>query len=294
MSYPSKSFLYRHKLISAIRDIDLKGFRRFSLLLPKLLLPNPKYIGTHIINTIHGVKLLIDPSKDQGVELSLFQTGTYEKGTIRFILQHLKKGDRVLDIGANIGLMSILASKHIGKSGIVYAFEANPKTVEILQSNIQLNNCNNIQLYPIALSNTVGEALLFENWNVNRGGASLYAQNKHEKGIPVETECLDNLFDSKTQIDLVKIDVEGFEAEVLLGGKELFETQKPLFIVEVSNQRELEKGASPVEIFRLIQTFGTYTFYKNKGTKERKSKLIPILTESDLPEHDNIYCIPVK
>ncbi len=276
MSIPERSFLFRHKLISSLRDWDIKGIRRLSVTLPKLLLPNPKSVGKHVLKTIHGVKMMIDPSLDKGVELSLFETGTYEKGTIQFMENYLKPGSRFLDIGANIGLMSVIASKIVGKSGIVYAVEANPGTVPILQTNLELNNCKNVEVLPIALSDVQGTAFLFENWEVNRGGASLISQGDNQAGIEVKMERLDDLFDENTTIDLVKIDVEGFEPQVIRGGMNWFKKQLPVFIIEVSEKREKEVGPSPAEIWKLVQTIGNYRFYKQKGTKERQGKLIEI------------------
>lgn len=294
MSIPDKSFLFRHKLISTLRDWDVKGIRRLSIALPKLLLPNPSKIGKHVLKTIHGVKLLIDPSKDKGVELSLFQTGTYEKGTIQLLQKYLDSGSSFLDIGANIGLMSVIASKCVGETGLVYAVEANPNTVSILQTNIELNKCKNIELLPVALSDSQGTALLFENWEVNRGGASLISQGSEEKGMEVKMERLDDLFSEDTKIDLVKIDVEGFEPQVLRGGMSWFRKQLPIFIIEVSEKREKEVGPSPQEVMELVRTIGNYRFYKQKGTKERRGKLVEIKNPKELPTHDNIICIPEK
>ncbi|WP_343636496.1 FkbM family methyltransferase [Fluviicola sp.] len=294
MSIPERSFLLRHKFISALRDWDVKGIRRLSVALPKLLLPDPKSAGKHVLKTIHGVKMVIDPSLDKGVELSLFETGTYEKGTIQLLEKYLKPGSAFLDIGANIGLMSVIASKIVGEKGIVYAAEANPGTVSILQTNIELNNCKNIQLLPVALSDEQGTALLFENWEVNRGGASLISQSEGQQGVTVNMERLDDLFDENTAVDLVKIDVEGFEPPVIRGGMNWFRKQLPVFIIEVSEKREKETGPSPLEIMELVKTIGSYRFYKQKGTKERKGKLLEIKTAEELPKHDNIICIPLK
>ncbi|MNV09142.1 cobalt-precorrin-6Y C(15)-methyltransferase [compost metagenome] len=294
MSIPKRSFLFRHQLISTLRDLDIKGIRRLSVSLPKRILPDPKSVGKHILKTIHGVKMLIDPSIDNGVELSLFETGTYEKGTIQLLEKYLEEGSSFLDIGANIGLMSVIASKYVGANGIVYAVEANPKTVPILQANIDLNDCKNVELIPVALSDTSGPAVLFENWEVNRGGASLISQSTQEQGIEVKMERLDDMFDENTAIQLVKIDVEGFEPQVIKGGMTWFQKQQPIFIIEVSEKREKEAGPSPAEIMELVQTIGEYSFYKQKGTKERRGKLLEIKSVADLPNHDNIICIPQK
>lgn len=293
MSVPNRSFLLRHRFISALRDIDLKGIRRLSVLFPKLLLPAVDQAEKMEIQTLHGVKLLIDPAKDKGVELALYQTGTYEKGTIQLLNDFLKTGSVFLDIGANIGLMSTIASKLVGEYGHVYAVEANPKTIPVLQHNIALNQCANVELIPLALANEKGSALIYENWHVNRGGASLISQGDTE-GITINTDRLDTLFAIDSPVHLVKIDVEGFELEVLKGGKEWFKTQQPIFIIEVSTQRSNQKGATPQSIMSLVAELGNYSFYKQKGTKERRGKLVSVSCVSDLPEHDNLIAIPFK
>lgn len=292
MSVPNRSFLLRHKFISMLRDLDIRGIRRLSVLLPKLLLPSPEKAGKHVLKTIHGVQLLIDPSVDKGVELSLFETGTYEKGTIQLLHEFLKPGSTFLDIGANIGLMSSIASKQVGERGKVFAVEANPKTQEILQHNLALNQCQNVGIFPLALGETQGTATLFENWNVNRGGASLLSQDG-ESGVEVPVDTIDFLFQND-QIDLIKIDVEGFELEVLKGGIELLKKQQPVLIIEVSEQRENTPGTTPEEIADFVRSLGNYELYKQKGTKERRSKLVLIENDFDLPKHDNVICIPLR
>ena len=289
MSVPNRSFLLRHKLISGLRDLDIRGIRRLSVLLPKLLLPSAEKAGKHVLKTIHGVKLQIDPSVDKGVELSLFETGTYEKGTIQLLGKFLKPGSTFLDIGANIGLMSSIASKYVGEHGKVLAVEANPKTVELLQHNLALNDCKNVEIFSLALGKEPGKATLYENWNVNRGGASLLAQEESE-GIEVPVDTIDDLF-KNDRIDVLKIDVEGFELEVLKGGIDVLKKQQPVLIIEVSEQRENIAGVSPKEIADFVRTLGNYKLYKQKGTKERRSALVEITSDEELPKHDNIVCV---
>ncbi|MBP5982967.1 MAG: FkbM family methyltransferase [Fluviicola sp.] len=293
MSVPNRSFLLRHRFISTLRDMDVKGIRRLSVVLPKVLLPAVDQAGKLIIQTLHGVKLLIDPAKDKGVELALYQTGTYEKGTIQLLGDFLKKGSVFMDIGANIGLMSTIASKIVGEKGRVYAVEANPKTIEVLRHNCAINQCENIEILPIALASEKGSAILYENWNVNRGGASLISQGD-EHGITVSKERLDDLFSQDSPVHLVKIDVEGFELEVLKGGVAWFKTQQPVFIIEVSTQRSNQEGATPESIMSFVAELGNYSFFKQKGTKERRGKLVSVTSAQDLPEHDNLIAIPLK
>jgi FkbM family methyltransferase len=288
---PSKSFLLRHKLIATLQNIDLKGVRRFSLALPKLLMPKTDTVSLHELKTKDGIYLLIDPAQDKGLERSLFENGHYELGTQQLLNQFLKKGSVFLDIGANIGLFTIQAAKIVGKSGKVIAFEANPKTQKILSHNLDLNHVEQVVTYGVALSDENGETTIYENWNVNRGGASLISQDNQE-GISIQMVKLDALFETNEQVDLVKLDVEGWEGNVLRGGMNLFKAQNPIFIIEVSKVRENEKGIQPEEIVEIVKSIGDYQFFKQKSGKARTGKLVEILSNEDLPNHDNIICIP--
>lgn len=293
MSVPNRSFLMRHKLISFLRDLDIRGIRRLSVMLPGIVLPSPEKSGKHVLQTIRGFRLLIDPAKDKGVELALYETGTYEEGTVTCLAELLKPGNTFLDVGANIGWMSLVASKAVGEGGKVYAIEANPHTLPILQHNLSLNDVKNVEVLGVAVSDQPGAALLYENWNVNRGGASLLSQDG-EKGIEVQVETLDRLFDPETPLHVVKIDVEGLEPQVITGGKEWFSKQRPVFIFEISSARNVTKGASGTEVIELIQSLGNYTFFRHASSKERRGKLIHITDFNQLPEHDNLFAIPVS
>jgi len=75
----------------------------------------------------------------------------------------LRKGNIFIDVGANIGLMSIFASKIVGSNGIIYAFEPEPETFVILRKNIEINKINNIQAYNIELGESEYNSIIFTN-----------------------------------------------------------------------------------------------------------------------------------
>ncbi len=285
-----KSFPLRHRLISFIRDIDVKGFRKLSILLPKWLLSDPKTTESYILKTNHDFLLRINPSEDSGVELSLHETGTYEKGILAFLQANLRKGDCFVDVGANIGLMSIFASNCVGNEGQVLAYEAHPKTAELLNENIQLNQLMNIQVCQYALGSEEGQTKIYDNWQINRGGASLIVKTNDSVAFDIEIHQLDNKIPSNLIPKVIKIDVEGFELEVLEGASETIKKYQPILIVEFSEIRENlhDYGAQLVE---MIKSLGNYRFYKLKGGKERKSKLVEILSNDQLPQHDNVICM---
>lgn len=230
--------------------------------------------------------MIIDPSVDRGVELSLHETGTYEKGILDFIKKNFQKEGCFVDVGANIGLMSIFVAKNFPTSRVV-SFEAHPVTKSILDDNIELNQIHNILVHPIALSNVAGNVMIYDNWEVNRGGASIKFNTGTSSGIAVKCAALDEFPELNPTI--IKIDVEGAEWDVLQGAKEVIQRCKPILIIEISKSRDASDETE--SIFQFIQGFGFYSMYKLKGGKERVSTLTPIHFLNDLPEHDNIICV---
>ena len=281
----------RHRLISRVRDLDVKGFRKLSVLLPKWLIPNGEKMGEYVLKTIHGFKLIINPSIDNGVELSLHETGTYEKGILYFIRDNFKKNGCFIDVGANIGLMSIYTADCFPNAKVI-AFEAHPKTYELLKENIALNDLTNIAIWQYALGSSTGKVSIYDNWQVNRGGASLIIKTEDSAAYQVEMIPLDEVIGANIP-DMIKIDVEGVELEVLKGAKETIRKYLPVLIVEVSDWRKNSHESSN-DIVDFIQQLGDYRIFKLSGGKERKSKLIEIISPKDLPEHDNIICIANK
>ena len=146
MSIPSRSFLLRHQLISKLADWNFPGLKKISIALPKLLLPDPGKTGKHRLRTLHGIELIIDPSVDKGDSLTLFQNGTYDKETVHLLGEFIKAGSTFIDIGATIGLLSVVASQLAGENGKVFAVEADPVIAALLLENLELNSCSNAKV----------------------------------------------------------------------------------------------------------------------------------------------------
>jgi FkbM family methyltransferase len=163
-----------------------------------------------------------------------------------FILNNLKPGDTFIDVGANIGYYTILASKLIGVNGRVLAIEPVPQTANILKINLLLNEANNVTLIEKAAWNTVGKlrVKLPKGWF---GLASLFRDDGW--GIEVDAIPLDEVLSREqlSKIKLIKIDVEGAEYEVLQGSTRILQNTK-MVILELSRKTE--------SCLRLLQTLG--------------------------------------
>lgn len=265
--------------------------------LPRLLLPKPN--GPVVWPTIYGFSLWIDPVGDTGLERSLYYMGSYERGTLDFMGKMLLPGNHFVDVGANIGLMSLFAARLVGPAGRVSSVEPHPDTRAILKQNVGLNAFQHIEILPYALTAQKGVHTIFADNTLNRGAASLQVPAVEAKGITVDTDTFDNQFYQKAEHgtpsklpQLVKIDVEGFEIQVLSGGKNTFShPDAPALIVESSTLNRQSDTSDITAIYEHIKSMNAYRIYKGAKNKVFTSKLIEVLSPREMPLHDNVYCM---
>ena len=283
--------LNKRRIISSVRDWNIIGSGPLSYFMSKFMLPKPS--GKTVIETLYNFRLNIDPVLDNGVERALYYYGTYEKGTLDIIGKILKRNDVFVDVGANIGLMSLYAALKVGDTGKVYAFEPNPNTRNLLLENIQLNKIQNIKVEGLALSSETKSSKIYDRWDINRGGASLIKPANPTESYDIQETTFSEYFDRDQDIKIVKIDVEGFELEVLKGAESFLLNTKtpPVLIIEFSSMRINTFGTDIEPLYNFLKDLGKYRIFKSPRGKERISKLIEIKDKNDLPKHDNIYCL---
>lgn len=153
-------------------------------------------------------------------------------------------GGTVLDIGANIGDHTATLSDYVGRNGMVHCFEPNPEAYECLVHNIVALNLR-ASANPIALSDREGEGSLHKL--VNAGASYL----EEGSGFPLAT--LDSF---ALGPDFIKIDVEGYETFVLMGGAKTIRKHKPAMLIEVNRMALERAGSSRDALFSLLRSFG--------------------------------------
>lgn len=254
----------------------------------------PSTQGFVVCPTLYNIDLLVDTEDWIGEHIYFF--GEYEAGTISVLQDYLHRGDVFLDVGAHIGAISCVASRFVGNKGSVYAVEPNPKNYKVLNENIELNKLRNIHPLQTALGNVVSIAHLYTRHKNDSGSDSLIRDEKAtEPGIKVTITTIDTLVEEK-QIDIpdfIKIDVEGYELEVLKGARELLQSSHaPILCIEYIKEMPREKGVAE-DICDFVKSVNRYSVYKLKKSSFMPSKLIEVQNKDELPDHDNIFCFPL-
>lgn len=200
----------------------------------------------------------IDPCSHFG--LTLLEEATYEADLRAVLQRHLRPGSVFADVGANEGFFTIVAAKLVGPTGRVISVEPQTRLGRVLTENARLNNVHNVRLLPVAISNVNGTVDLFLAPDTNTGSTGLMNTRKYR--VPKETVkmvTLEELLDSAgTQVvDLMKMDVEGFEHEAILGSPQVFESKRvKLLALELHDWILRDRGLNPEEITGFLSKAG--------------------------------------
>lgn len=154
---------------------------------------------------------------DDLISRTIFYFGFWEPNNSALMAKILKPGDVFVDVGANIGYYTLLASRLVGSTGKVVAVEAAPVIYGRLQANVQANKADNVRLLNVAVSDSVGELDIYGGTKWNRGATSTLSQDGQVPEARVAAAPLDTLLteDELKRVALIKIDVEGAESRVL-------------------------------------------------------------------------------
>jgi FkbM family methyltransferase len=182
-----------------------------------------------------GLALYLDPRFEMD-----YASGKYEVHLQKALSEHLQPGSVVYDVGAHIGVVSMFASKLVGSAGAIFAFEADPENAKRIETHVRRNNLGQIHVLSCAVWSSNGQ-LSFERASAgssrNQGGVAATSARTKQDVIVVESTSLDNFANKHLPPALIKIDVEGAEAEVLRGCDRIFARSHPTVICEVHHRQ---------------------------------------------------------
>lgn len=288
------------KKIKKILPNSIIGILRKALiLLKKTIYKNKKLTKT--VSLMEGGGGLVNLYQGSFVDERLISTGSFEPHISRIIRSIVNTEDVCIDIGANIGLHTILLSKLVGDEGKVYAFEPVPYNLKKLNTNLSLSRCNNVYIVDKAVADINGEMvinMMHEN-SYDQGSASLVMneflseESKSLSQSKVKTIKLEDFVEINQleKINFIKMDIEGFEYWALkCFGKKVLLEMKPKMIIEYNNNRMTFLGIDNTNFKKLLDdTYDCYEICK-EDVYDHSFSLEPFYFNRSITA--DLLCIP--
>ncbi|MCJ2134409.1 FkbM family methyltransferase [Methylobacterium sp. J-026] len=193
-----------------------------------------------ITRTRYGFKIYTNTT--DFIQRAVFNFGVWEPDVSAAISKMLKPGDLFVDVGANIGYYTLLASKIVGRTGEVISIEAHPNIFRLLNKNVELNSVDNVTTINIAVSDLEKEIEFFTGPQKSLGESTTVSKRGFTSIGKVAAKPITHIIshDKLRKISLIKIDIEGAEAEVLrdiMSNIELFPKDLKI-ICEIASESE--------------------------------------------------------
>jgi FkbM family methyltransferase len=210
---------------------------------------------------------------DSAVAMNLFVNRVWEPEETNVIVGLLHEGDVFVDIGANIGYFTLLASDAVGDTGKVFAFEPDPRNFRLLRKNVKANRCENVWVEEKAITDAYKSLTLYLS-NINFGDHRVYASRDdamynhslQRSHVQVEGITLDGYFPAGSRVNFVKMDIQGAEYFALQGMKGVLrENHDVLCLMEFWPHGLLEAGASPPALLHELIQLGFILHRLDRG-----------------------------
>ena len=231
-----------------------------------------------VVHLPEGLELAFHP---EGHCPELLYTVDFERTELSLAARFLKPGMRVIDIGANVGLYSVLAAKRIGPAGEVIAFEPSSESYRRLLRNLELNHCTTVTTNQLALSDKDGQELVLHRDAGFRDGdryltpRSVYPISRTEADDPGDSEIvrvttldvfLQRQLDDQVRFDFLKMDIEGGEFSAFKGAQRFLTFNTDLMMLfECSRMLCALAGHTQDDVFRRLHQYGFYVYAWKKG-----------------------------
>ena len=245
-----------------------------------------------------GDGLLMDLDSRSWVDWNLLFRGDYEPHLTRLWNRLAARNAVAIDVGANIGAHTLTMASCVGPGGRVLAFEPNPIVRKVLERNLALNGIDHVQVFDCALGSQRGSLPLrvprrdSEEFS-NLGLASLVALETPHDLVNVDIRTLDEVVEAEgvERIDVIKIDVQGYEMETLRGMRDCLAKHRPALAFEYDAWAWRQANVQPSEAFNFLDAAGYQLFLLDgpTGTGER-----PLNQSEALPDYLDLLALPRK
>jgi len=208
----------------------------------------------YLLREIQGSQMLLDLA-DSGISKDLAFNNIREDIATHMMHEILKGGEVVVDVGANIGYYALMEAKLVGDEGTVYAIEPVPKNFKLLEKNVKINRYRSIELYHHAIGDYDGKSTMYvsplSNWHAMNDISGT------GKTIEVDMFKLDTFLKGKPYPSLIRMDLEGFEYQVLQGLKNTLAEEKPL-ILFIEYHPHIMKREESLELLKQLKHSGFF------------------------------------
>jgi FkbM family methyltransferase len=215
-----------------------------------------------VLNNFKGVKFNINGHLIRLDESLRRWDYSSEQGMFNIMQERLRPGDGFIDIGANFGLHAVFAASIVSETGQVVAVEPLPKNVSYLTKHCELNKILNMDIVQAVVSNDSAKQIEFffpDEQFIQTGG--LKSKNGEDKKLLVDNLTLNNLVSRHNRrFNMVKVDVEGAEMDVILGGEDFLRRNRPDLLIEIHGFALPSFGYSVEDILGKLKAIG----YKEK------------------------------
>ena len=185
----------------------------------------------------------------------------------------LSAGDVVVDAGANIGIYSQFLSHRVGRTGVVHSFEPSPENFRRLQSATR--KLANVRLSQAAVGERSGQSKLYLSAKLNVDHRTYTTAGDLRRAIPIEMVALDDYFKPGQRVDLIKLDIQGYELNALRGANRVLQENPDIqLLFEFWPYGLKQAGATWVELIDALRAENMAVF------RVTKHRLVPFRSES--------------
>lgn len=185
-----------------------------------------------IVSAHDGFRIWADPA--EWIGQYIYATGRYEESTVALMTRLLRPGDCFVDVGANVGYLTLVAARAVGLTGSVIAFEPLPTARASLEHNVVLNNLSHVSIRGEAVGDRTASAVLAIGPLHHTSISSIIVNPGGSGEVLVPCVRLDDVLAETLRVRLLKIDVEGAEHLVVEGASRLLDVHSPDIIVELN------------------------------------------------------------
>lgn len=243
------------------------------------------FLGDYTALTLlHGAYMIYVDTRSTDIAPHLMMRGEWEPHEVATFQRMIRPGDTVFDLGANVGVYSLIAAAATGPRGQVHAFEPNPRNAALLARSLAVNGFDGFStIHAVAVGEEEGTATLV--FNPEWSGGGFMDTSRAEGGVgadgdrrvPTRVVTLDRYFtDPSLTLDVAKLDIEGMEGRALRGMRGLLErSPRARLMIEWAPDMLARQGVTAAEIVALLAGIG-FRFWTISG----RASLEPIAAEA--------------